>query len=112
MWMVWGKRKLRPAVGVDDRYQILSPPAIAVRESSVPSAPLSRDSISPPGEGPTAIREPITQKGDLQEAIRRSVARLFGFEAAPATREWWLVAYVGSLVLLSSSVLLTLLLET
>jgi putative nucleotidyltransferase with HDIG domain len=110
--MVWGKRKLRPAVGVDDRYQILSPPAIAVRESSIPNAPLSRDRISPPGEGPTAIREPITQKGDLQEAIRRSVARLFGFEAAPATREWWLVAYVGSLVLLSSSVLLTLLLET
>ena len=38
------------------------------------------------------------------------MARFFGFDSPPGSREWWLVAYVGSLVLLSSSVVLALLL--
>src|SRR5690242_6729788 len=100
MWTAWGKRKLRPAVGRNDRYQILSPPATAVRESSVPSAPRSRDRISPPSEGLTAIREPITLKGDLQGAVRRSLTSFFGFDGPPARRDWWLAAYVTALVLL------------
>ena len=111
--MLWGKRKLRPVVGRDNRYQILSPPAIAVRESSVPSAPRSRDRISPPSEGLTAIREPITLKGDLQGWIRRSTSRFFGFEGtSPGTHDWWLVAYVAAVALLSSAVVVALLLES
>jgi putative nucleotidyltransferase with HDIG domain len=111
MWTAWGKRKLRPAVGRVNRYQILSPPAIAVRGSSVPSAPLSRDRISPPSEGLTAIREPITLKGDVQELIRRSTGRFFGLDGPPKGREWWLVAYVSALALFSSAVVATLLFE-
>ncbi len=100
-------------MGHNSRYQILSPPAIAVRESSVPSAPRSRDRISPPSEGLTAIREPITLKGDLQEWTRRSISRFFGFDRPhPEARDWWLVAYVGALALLASAVVVALLLES
>src|SRR5690242_13648780 len=109
MWRAWGKRKLRPAVGRGNRYQILSPPAIAVRESSVPNAPRTRDRISTPSEGLTAIEDPITLKGDLQESARRCVARFFGFETPPERRDWWLVGYVAVAVILSSSLVAALL---
>ena len=113
MWTAWEKRKLRPAVGRDNRYQILSPPAIAVRESSVPSATRSRDRISSPSGGLTAIREPITLKGDFQEWARRFISRFFGFEGhSPEARDWWLVAYVAALGLLSIAVVVTLLIES
>src|SRR6476620_5342198 len=104
MWTVWGKRKLRPVVGRDNRYQILSPPATVVRESSLPRVSRSRDRISSPSEGLTAIREPITLKGDLQELIRRSTGQFFGLDGPPEGREWWLVAYVSALAVLSSAV--------
>ena len=112
MWAAWGKRKLRPVVGRDDRYQILSPPATVVRESSLPNTPRSRDPISSPSEGLTATREPITLKGDLQEFVRRSIARFFGFPGPPEARDWWLVAYVASVALLSSAAVTALLFKS
>src|SRR4029077_9295248 len=60
-----------------------------------------------------AIREPITLKGDLQEWMRRSLSRFFGFDgSSPEGRDWWLFAYVAALALLASAVVVALLVRS
>jgi hypothetical protein len=48
MWTVWGKRKLRPAVGLDNRYQSLMFPEIAASDASASSGVAMRERIVPP----------------------------------------------------------------
>jgi putative nucleotidyltransferase with HDIG domain len=106
MWTAWGKRKLRPAVGRNNRYQNLTFPVTAATEASESSKVAIRERTFPP-RGTNGGSEGITLKGDFQvdsSSLRKDIeARfqvLFGLETRPTSRDWALVGYTGWLVVL------------
>jgi putative nucleotidyltransferase with HDIG domain len=106
MWTAWGKRKLRPSVGRDNRYQNLTFPVTAATEASESSKVAIRERTFPP-RGTNGDSEGITLKGDFQvdsSSLRKDIEAqfqvLFGLETRPTSRDWTLVGYTGWLVVL------------
>ncbi len=106
MWTAWGKRKLRPAVGRDNRYQSLTFPEMAASDANASSTVAIRERTLPP-QGTNGGSEGITQKGEFQvnsQGLRNDIKTqfqgLFGLQSEPTRRDWALVGYTGWLVAL------------
>jgi putative nucleotidyltransferase with HDIG domain len=106
MWTAWGKRKLRPAVGRDNRYQSLTFPEMAASDANASSTVAIRERTLPP-QGTNGGSEGITRKGEFQansQGLRNDIKTqfqgLFGLQSEPTRRDWALVGYTGWLVAL------------
>jgi putative nucleotidyltransferase with HDIG domain len=86
-------------------------PETAASEPSAASMLRTRNRILPPSGELTAASEAITQKGEIQVDLRRTIQRFFGFRARPQGPDWWLVAYTATLTVILSLFIGVLLLD-